>query len=84
MPNFQADNKEFELIDKYPSTTQRKYGRPDPSKDLKIYYQHVDMSAHLKRIHNIHKSENNIETKLKKPKKIESVDKTKITHTGIV
>ena len=81
--SFAKDNYEFSLIDQYPSNFQRKYGRPDKSVDIVTRFRPIKLQDHLNRIHNIKKTENTIETKLKKPKVIKSVDKTKISHTNI-
>jgi hypothetical protein len=81
--NFAKDNYEFELIDQYPSNFQRKYGRPDRSVDIVTRFRPIKIQEHLKRIHNIRTTENKIETKQKKPKVINIVDKSKISHTNI-
>lgn len=75
MTRFQLDKEEFELIDKYPTNTQRKYGRPDP-KDIVIKYKRIPLEDHLKRIHSINTKENEVKKTIPKPKKIVKVKKS--------
>lgn len=77
MSRWKLDKEEFELIDKYPTKSQFKYGRPDPN-DIVVKYKRIPLEEHLKRIHSIRTKENEVETKLKKPKKIVTVKKSSV------
>lgn len=77
MSKFKLDKEEFELISKYPTNTQRKYGRPDP-RDIYIKYKSIPLKEHLERIHTVKTSVFDVETKNKKPKKIITVKKSSV------
>ncbi len=77
MTRFKLDVNEFELIDKYPTKTQTRYGRPDP-KDVVIKYKRIPLADHLKKINSIYTKANEVEKKISKPKNVVNVKKSSV------
>lgn len=82
---FESDQKEYELINNFPSKTQTRYGRPDYKNDIQVKYRRIQLKDHLRRIRNINVTSQPMpETKMKKPKPLTKIDKTKISLTGLI
>lgn len=81
--DWSLDEKEHQLIDRYPSKKQRNYGLHDYS-DINYSHKSVDWNAHFN-ILNAYKygGQPTPDYSKKKPKKVQEVDKTKITHNNM-
>lgn len=78
MSKFTKDAEEYNLIDKYPTKTQFKYGRIDHKEITGIKYKRVSLDEHLSRIHSIYLKTNEVKTTIPKPKRVNKADKTKV------